>query len=328
MRNSTDAPVTVRRLSPPADHRAELAADVRSGLAETPKQIPSKYFYDARGSWLFEEITKLPEYYLTSIETEILVEQGRDILTSTDPDEMIELGSGASEKTRVLLDAMLEVSHGRRYVPIDISQAAIESAVKQLCTDYPTLAIDGMVGDYDEDLIHVPRRGSRLITFLGSTIGNLKSAERVVFFRRIAEMLDPGDHFLLGADLVKDVDTMVAAYNDSAGVTAEFTQNILTVINRELDADFDVETFIHRPVWNESGSCMEAWLEASQDAHITIAALDIEVDVKAGEMLHTEVSCKFTRETLEAELSEAGMTITEWHTDTRGWYALPLITLA
>lgn len=325
MRSTTDAPVTVRRLSPPADHRAELAVDVRAGMEESPRRIPSKYFYDARGSWLFEEITRLPEYYLTPIETEILTERASRILAVTNPDELIELGSGASEKTRLLLDAMLEFSDGRRYVPIDISQAAVETAVKQLCEDYLTLAIDGLVGDYDDDLVHVPRRGSRLVTFLGSTIGNLRSPERVTFFRRVAEMLESGDHFLLGVDLVKDIPTMVAAYDDSAGITADFTQNVLTVINRELDADFDVESFAHRPVWNPDDSCMEAWLEATEDAHVTIGDLGIEIDIRAGERIHTEVSCKFTPEALEAELAEAGLTVIDWNTDSRGWYALPLI---
>jgi L-histidine N-alpha-methyltransferase len=325
MRTASAAPVTIRRLSPPHDLTAELASDVGIGMRSTPKAIPSKYFYDARGSELFDEITRLPEYYLTRTETAILEAHAGEILDRIAPDELIELGSGSSEKTRLLLDAMLERAPGRCYVPIDISEAALASAVQALCDDYADLAIDGLVGDYDSDLGRVPRRGRRLVTFLGSTIGNFGAAERVAFFRSVANMLEPGDRFLLGVDLVKDVETMVAAYNDSAGVTADFTRNILTIINRELGADFDPNAFVHRPVWNSSASRMEAWLEASKPMDVSIADLEMRVRLSPGERIRTEVSCKFTRDGLASELACAGLAIEHWYTDERGWFGLPLV---
>ncbi len=325
MRTASSAPVTIRRLSPPHDLKSELAADVRIGMRSTPKNIPSKHFYDARGSELFDEITLLPEYYLTATETAILEAHAGEILERVVPDELIELGSGASEKTRLLLDAMLERTQGRCYVPIDISEAALTSAVKALCDDYASLAIDGLVGDYDTDLGRVPRRGRRLVTFLGSTIGNFEETERVAFFRTVAHMLEPGDRFLLGVDLVKDAAMMVAAYDDSAGITAGFTRNILAVVNRELGSDFDPDAFVHRPVWNSMASRMEAWLEASRPMRVSIADLDLTVELEEGERIHTEVSCKFTRSGLVSELGRAGLTIEDWYTDDRAWFGLALI---
>lgn len=189
MRTTADAPVTIRRLSPPQDLRAELAADIRRGMAAHPKRIPSKHLYDAEGSRLFEEITRLPEYYPTRTETAILAQRAAEILIASRPDELIELGSGASDKTRHLLDAMLAHTGGRRYVPIDISAEALTQAVKVLCSDYPTLTIDGLISDYDTDLPQVPRHGRRLVTFLGSTIGNLTGPARVGFLTELAGML-------------------------------------------------------------------------------------------------------------------------------------------
>lgn len=324
MRTEAAAPVTIRRLSEPRDWQSEIAADVLSGLRSSPKRIPSKYFYDARGSELFEQITRLPEYYLTRTERSILEASAADIVMRSQPSELVELGAGSAEKTRLLLDAMLAHTSGRRFVPIDISEAALVDAVRALCNDYPDLAIDGLVGDFDRDLRLIPRQGRRLITFLGSTIGNLVESERMDFYRSIAGALDGEDRFLLGVDLVKDPVTMVAAYDDEAGITAAFTRNILAVVNRELQADFAVRDFAHRPVWNAGESRMEAWLEAKRAMRVSIPGIGISVDLDRGERIHTEVSYKFTKATVSLELRRAGLEIEHWYTDSVGGFGLAL----
>lgn len=322
MRTAGDAPVTIRRLSEPSD--TDLAADIMSGLTSTPKAIPSKYFYDARGSELFEEITRLPEYYLTPAEREILRTHADDIMAIARPYELVELGSGSSEKTRLLIEAMRRAGTGRRYVPIDISEEALRRAARELCGDYLWLEIEGLVGDFHTDLPRAPRKGRRLVAFLGSTIGNLGNRERAVFLGEVRKMLQPDDHFLLGVDLVKDIPTMVAAYNDSAGVTAEFTRNVLRVVNGELNADFDVEAFEHVPCWNEELACMEAWLRASRPMTVHVRGIGLTVELAEGEMIHTEVSCKFTRDGVEAMFAEARFETDGWFTDRAGRFALAL----
>ncbi len=324
MRTTGDAPVTVRHLTEPKDVRTEMAADIMSGLTSTPKAIPSKYFYDARGSQLFEAITRLPEYYLTGAEREILEVHADDIMALARPHELVELGSGSSDKTRLLIDAMRRTGAGTRYVPVDISEDALLSAAKDLCVDYTWLEIEGLVGDFHSDLPAVPRRGRRLAMFLGSTIGNLQARERRAFLGQVRQILQPGDHFLLGVDLVKDVDTMVAAYNDSTGVTAEFTKNILHVVNRELGADFPVEVFEHVPRWNPTLAGMEAWLRASRAVTVRVVALNMEIEIDSGEMIHTEVSCKFTQQSVVEMLAGTGMVARGWFTDPAGRFALVL----
>jgi L-histidine N-alpha-methyltransferase len=322
MRATGAAPVTVRRLSATTDWRAQLAADVAAGMARTPKSIPSKYFYDARGSELFDLITLTPEYYLTRAETEILKASAGAILRLTQPDEIIELGSGSSAKTRLLIEAMWATGRGHRYVPIDISEDALTAAALGLCTDYQWLAVDGLVGDFTRDLPLLPRRGRRLMVFLGSTIGNMTSEERHEFLRLIEASMERGDAFLVGLDLVKQPDVLVAAYNDASGLTAEFTRNVLAVINRELGADFDLDGFTHLPVWNPDCSCMEAWLRADRPMRVRISALGQTVRLEAGEVIHTERSCKFERQGFIDELARAGLHLDEWFTDPKGWFAL------
>lgn len=322
MRTAGDAPVRIHRLSEPLDFRAELAADVMTGMTGTPKSIPSKYFYDGVGSDLFEEITLQPEYYLTRAETDILLEQADDIMDITGPSEIVEIGSGSSIKTRLLIEAMHRAGTGRRYVPIDISEDALTAAAQELCGAYTWLTIDGLIGDFNADLPKAPRLGKRLVIFLGSTIGNLEDAERTPFLRSVRSMLSPEDHFLLGVDLVKDVPTMVAAYDDAAGVTEAFTKNILTVVNRELDADFDVTRFDHVPVWNEAEERMEAWLRATEAMEIKIHDLNLAVHVEAGEEIFTEVSCKFTRDSVERMFAGSGLEIAGWLTDPDDRFAL------
>lgn len=327
MRSEGDAPVTIRRLSPPTDLDGELAADVHKGLGADVKTLPSKYFYDARGSELFEDITRLPEYYLTRAETTILERNAVDIVGSVRPNELVELGSGYSVKTKLLIDAMQATESGTRYVPIDISEEALAEAAKALCNYYPWLAIDGLVGDFFTDLARVPRHGRRLVTFLGSTIGNFPADVRIQFMRAVADMMEPGDGFLLGLDLVKDVDTLLAAYDDSAGVTAQFNKNILHVINRRLDAGFPVDDFTYSARWDPVTECVSMGLVANRDMLVPIRDLDMEVEFVAGEFLHNEVSCKFRRETIAEELDAAGLEISHWWTDPQERFAMAMTEL-
>ncbi len=318
------APVRVRRLSPPHDLRAELAADIGEGMLSVPKRIPSKYFYDEVGSRLFEEITKLPEYYLTRVETEILTRYAGEIMEASRPVELVELGSGSSVKTRLLLDAMLALGEEARYLPLDVSGEALRAAVQALCDDYPNLAIEGLIGDYEADLALVPRCGPSLVSFLGSTIGNFDRAGRVGFLRKLAGILEPSDSLLVGFDMVKDVSTMVRAYDDSQRLTGSFTLNILEVVNRELGADFPLDAFVHRPVWNAEESRMEAWLETTRALEVRIGHIDLVASFEAGEGIHVEVSTKFTRDMVVSELDEAGLALRAWYTDSQGWFALAL----
>jgi L-histidine N-alpha-methyltransferase len=318
------APVTVRYLSDPVDHAEELARDAREGLLGTPKTMPSKWFYDARGSQLFDDITRLPEYYLTRAETEILERCAGEIVAAVRPREIVELGSGYSVKTKLLIDAMRRCGSGSRYVPIDISEDALREAGRHLSTYYPWLAVDAFVADYLNDLDKIPRRGTRLVTFLGSTLGNYPRRERRRLLGALASSLSTGDGVLIGLDLVKPRRELLAAYDDAAGVTAEFNRNLLHVLNRELDGDFPVDEFVYEAAWNEGDSCIDMGLRASRATTVTLKKIDLEVHFAAGELLHNEVSCKFTRRGAEAELMDAGLLLDAWHTDERGRFALAL----
>lgn len=315
--------VTIRTLGPPTDWHAELEEDIREGLGSRPYWISSKYFYDARGSSLFDEITRLPEYYLTRTETGILEDHAEAILARTQPDELLELGSGYSRKTRLLIEALHTEAPGSHYVPIDISRSAIQDAVERLSADHPWLDIDGVVGDFF-DLQLLERRGRRLISFLGSTIGNLTQANRRAFLESISASMAEGDAFLVGFDLVKPLDVLVPAYNDERGVTAEFNRNVLAVLNRDLNADFPIECYEHEARWNADKLCIEMWLRATTGHTVTIGDLALEVPVASGEEIHTEYSCKFTRERADADLAEVGLEITAWYTDPHEWFALAI----
>jgi len=327
MRKVGDAPVTVSPLTPPTDHRAQLLEDVRHGFTAYRKHLPSKYFYDARGSELFEQITTLPEYYLTRAETEILEAHADALMDRLQPDEMVELGSGSSSKTRLLIEAMHRAG-GRRYVPIDISEDALRSAAMDLCTDYKWLEVEGLVGDYVADLDKVQHHGRRLIVFLGSTIGNYVPTLRHSLLRSVASALGPGDSFLLGVDLVKDEPTMVAAYDDSAGVSAEFNLNILRVVNQELDGDIPLDAFEHVTRFDPNYSCMEQSLRATRRVVANLQALDLAVTFVEGEEIHTEVSCKFTRQGVESDFRAAGMQLDQWLTDGQHRFALAVASHA
>lgn len=319
---------TIERLSSPVGLLDELAEDVRRGLlGPGPKWLPPKYFYDARGSELFEEITQLPEYYPTRAELEILEEVGHDWIATVGPEELVELGSGSSRKTRLLLEAMHRQGSGNRYVPFDVSADALEAAATTLTDAYPWLDVAGYVGDFHTDLHRIPHpRGRRLVTFLGSTIGNFLADRRGPLLAEIRTMMAPGDRFLVGADLVKDERILVAAYDDRAGVTAAFNRNMLVNLNRLGEADFPVEEFRHRAVWNADCSCIEMRLVASRACTVTFQALDgLQVTFEPGEELLTEHSCKFTRASLEAELADGGLAVERWRTDGHDRFALALV---
>jgi L-histidine N-alpha-methyltransferase len=306
------------------DVAEQLRGDVRAGLTADPKWLPPKWFYDARGSELFEEITRLPEYYPTRAEREILAERAGEIAALTGARTLVELGSGSSEKTRLLLDALQRNGGLAAFIPLDVSAAALRDAVGLLAGDYPTLAIQGVVGDFSRHLKLLPRADRRLVAFLGGTIGNLLPETRAAFLAELRAVLEPGEWLLLGADLVKDPAVLVPAYDDAAGVTAEFNRNVLHVLNRELGADFDVPAFAHIARWNAEREWIEMRLRATRQMEVRVAELDLAVEFAAGEDLHTEVSAKFRAEGLTAELAGAGFSVHRFWTDPAGRFSLSL----
>ncbi len=308
----------------PSDLDRTLRRDVRDGLAADPKTLPPKWFYDDRGSALFDEITRLPEYYPTRCERAILAEHAKEIAVLTDADTFVELGSGTSEKTLLLLDAFASTGRLRRFVPFDVSEGTLRDAAARIDERYPGLEVHAVVGDFERHLREIPMVGTRLVAFLGGTIGNLDPAERTTFLGDVAALLRPGEHLLLGTDLVKDEARLVAAYDDAAGVTAEFNRNVLSVINDALDADFDPDRFRHEAVWNEDEERIEMWLHADEAHEVTIDVLDLTVAFDAGEGVRTELSCKFTAERLDAELDDAGFAPVARWTDDDGDFALTL----
>jgi L-histidine N-alpha-methyltransferase len=301
-----------------------LRADALAGLSAAPKWLPPKWFYDARGSELFEEITRLPEYYPTRAEREILQRHGDDIAAETGAHTLVELGSGSSEKTRLLLDAL--GAHGtlRSFVPLDVSESALREAVEAIIADYPALEVHGVVGDFTEHLADLPGTPPRLVAFLGGTIGNLLPDERATFFSSVRGVLEEDEWLLLGTDLVKSPGVLVPAYDDSAGVTAEFNRNVLHVLNRELGADFDVDGFGHVALWNEKREWIEMRLRAEREMRVKVPEIDLEVHFTEGEELRTEISAKFRREGVEAELDRAGFALHGWWTDTQERFAVSL----
>jgi len=301
-----------------------IEEDVRRGLTASPKDIPPKWFYDDRGSALFDEITRLPEYYPTRREREILRANAAEIVQRADADTLVELGSGTSEKTRVLLDAMRNAGDLRRFVPFDVSKQTLHDAAAAIEKEYPGIDVQPVVGDFTLDLDTIPRAGRRLVAFLGGTIGNLLPEARARFLRDVAKMLGPDDTFLLGTDLVKNVDRLVAAYDDAAGITAEFNKNVLRVMNRELDASFEVDAFEHVAAWDDEREWIEMRLRSTRSQTIELRALELAVAFEAGEEMRTEVSAKFRRERVESELAAAGMELVEWWTDPGGDFALSL----
>ncbi|MFD7614567.1 L-histidine N(alpha)-methyltransferase [Streptomyces sp. NPDC059828] len=317
------SPFQLTRTLPDDAAGAALRADVLRGLTRTPKELPPKWFYDARGSELFEDITRLPEYYPTRAEREILIDRADEIAAVTGARTLVELGSGSSEKTRHLLEALTGL---RSYVPVDVSESALKGAADALLREHPALDIHAMTADFTQALELPATPGPRLVAFLGGTIGNLLPGERDAFLRAVRSMLSPGDALLLGTDLVKEEDVLVAAYDDTAGVTAEFNRNVLAVIDRELGADFDPDAFAHVALWNREEEWVEMRLRARQALKVTIRALDLVVPFEAGEDIRTEVSAKFRQEGVRTELADAGLKLSEWWTDSAGRFALSLST--
>jgi L-histidine N-alpha-methyltransferase len=316
--------VTIEVHLPEGGSLADLATDVREGLCRPFKELPPKYFYDERGSQLFEEITQLPEYYPTRAERAIIQDRADEIVAAAGANTLIELGSGSAAKTRVLLDAMRDAGSLETYVPVDISEEITRETAANLIDEYPDLTVHGVVCDYEIHLERLPREEGGLFAFLGGTIGNFYPAVRRSFLARIASLMYPGDRFLLGTDLVKDRARLEAAYNDSAGVTAEFNKNVLHVLNRELDADFHTEAFEHVALWDEDNSWMDIRLRSLVEQSVSLASLEMDVAFAEGEEMRTEISAKFTREELERVYTRVGLELVEWWTDPDGLFALSL----
>jgi L-histidine N-alpha-methyltransferase len=299
-----------------------LAHDVRRGLTAPRKTLPSKYFYDERGSRLFDEICRLPEYYLTRVDTRLLRRHADELVALVRPTDVIELGAGSARKTRLILDALARAgSAGVRYVPMDVSESALLDTAEQLRRDYPQMPVHAIACDYEHHLDLLPRGRRRLVLFLGSTIGNFPPAQAAAFVRRIADRLSAGDAILLGMDLVKSAAVLHAAYNDAAGVTAEFNRNILRVVNRGLGADFRPDDYEHLAFFNRDTSQIEMHLRAERGHTVRIRALDLDVPFAAGETIHTEISRKFRRSDAEDLFAAAGCRLACWWTDERQYFA-------
>jgi L-histidine N-alpha-methyltransferase len=307
-----------------ADLARALRDDARAGLTATPKSLPPKWFYDARGSELFERITELPEYYPTRAERSALTAHAADIAEIAGAKTLVELGSGSSDKTRLLLDELHRHGTLARFVPLDVSEPALRAAATAIDADYPDLDVHAIAGDFTRHLDEIPAGDGRLVAFLGGTIGNFEPDERARFLRDLRAVLHPGEWFLLGTDLVKQEATLVAAYDDSAGVTAEFNRNVLRVLNRQLGADFDPEAFTHVALWDAEQEWIEMRLRATRPMRVRVAALDLSVSFAGGEELHTEISAKFRRSGVSAELAAAGFEAVRWWTDPKGRFGVTL----
>jgi len=300
-----------------------LATDVRIGLTATPKELPPKWFYDDRGSELFDQITRLPEYYPTRAERSILDRYADDIAVATGADTLVELGSGTSEKTRLLLDALAGSGTLTRFVPFDVSEQTLRDAATSIADEYH-VEVHAVVGDFERHLDRIPTGGRRMVAFLGGTIGNFLPDARTRFLRSIADGLGPDDSLLLGTDLVKDRGRLVAAYDDAAGVTAAFNKNVLLVVNQRLDADFDLDRFEHVARFDEQHEWIEMRLRTPEATTVAVRALDLAVEFAPGEEMRTEISAKFTRARVDQTMADAGLRVEHWWTDPGGDFALSL----
>lgn len=321
-----DAPIQIDSFLEPGGERS-LADDVLDGLTRPFKELPPKHFYDTRGAELFDRICELPEYYPTRAERAILDARAPLIAELTDAAELVELGSGTAAKTRVLLDALHAAGSLRRYVPLDVTEAMVRDCASELVECYPGLRVHGVIGDFERHLDGVPtplEDGSRLVAFLGGTIGNFPPGSRRRFLRQIGGLLRDRDHLLMGIDLVKDPRLIEAAYDDSAGVTAEFNRNVLHVLNRELDADFEPAAFDHVATFDPQHEWIEMRLRSSRRQTVSVRALELSVSFEEGEEMRTEISAKFTRRRVEDDLAAAGLALTHWLTDPDKLFALTL----
>ncbi|MFJ3639554.1 L-histidine N(alpha)-methyltransferase [Streptomyces sp. NPDC090108] len=315
------SPLHVTRTLPEDATDAALRADVLAGLTSEPKWLPPKWFYDARGSELFEKITQLPEYYPTRAEREILAARADEIAAASGARTLVELGSGSSEKTRYLIDALTSLE---AYVPVDVSESALVGAGEALIAERPGLEVHALIADFTAPLALPDTPGPRMVAFLGGTIGNLLPDERADFLSSVRSLLAPGDSLLLGTDLVKDPRVLVLAYDDVPKVTAAFDKNVLAVVNRELGADFDLDAFDHVALWDPEREWIEMRLRSRVAQTVKVPALDLAVHFAQGEDLRTEVSAKFREEGVTAELAKAGLELTRWWTDAKGRFALSL----
>jgi len=323
----TSATQTAVRIDSHLDSTQErsLADDVLDGLTRPFKELPPKHFYDGRGAELFDQICELPEYYPTRTERSILERSAGEIAAITGAVELVELGSGTAAKTRVLLDALHASGTLARYIPVDVTEGMVRECAYELIEEYPGLQVHGVIGDFERHLDRVPSAaGPRLVVFLGGTIGNFPPGSRRRFLRQIAGLLGPEDHLLMGTDLVKDPDVLEAAYDDVQGVTAEFNRNVLHVLNRELDADFDPEDFDHVALFDRKHEWIEMRLRARRDHTVTVRSLELPVHFDEGEEMRTEISAKFTRERLRGDLSAADLELVRWLTDPDELFALTL----
>jgi L-histidine N-alpha-methyltransferase len=308
----------------PDEWARNLREDAVVGLRGSPKELPPTWLYDDRGSELFDEITRLDEYYPTRAERAILQDRADEIAALSGADTLVELGAGTSEKTRILLDALASRGQLRRFVPFDVAEPTLIATAEAVAEEYPDIEVRGVVGDFRHHVEDIPRVGRRMIAFLGGTIGNLRAAERAELLSGLARTMSAGDTLLLGTDLVKDRARLVAAYDDAAGVTAAFNKNVLTVLNRELGADFDVDRFEHVARFDEDYEWIEMRLRSIGEQTVHIPALDLVLHFDDGEELRTEISAKFRPEKTRAELEAAGLHVTGWWTDDAGDYGLAL----
>ena len=341
------ARATVRSLGDTSEDLERMAEEVRAGLLSKPKDLSPwpKYFYDEKGSELFEEITTLPEYYQTRTELSILREKAPEIVARTRCRELVELGSGSASKTRALLDAMMAARESSgpgadrvRYVPLDVSESALTGSARRLLEEYPALEISGFVGDFDRSLECLLARsswttdepgvdgaaGRRLVIFLGGTIGNFTPERRREFLQRLRAGLKEGDHLLIGVDLVKDARVLEASYDDAAGVTARFNKNLLNVLNRKLGGQFDPELFTHRAFYNAGAARIEMWLDSKVAQKVPVTALGLEIPFEAGEGMRTEISHKFTPDSVAEAFDEAGLRLLDLYTDDENLFGLAL----
>ncbi len=323
--STTAERITIQVNLPPGGPLSGMAADVRAGLTSPFKELSPRYFYDERGSELFEQITELEEYYPTRCERTILEHRAAEICEAANrPASLIELGSGSARKTQVLLDAMRDAGCLETYCPVDISEEITRETAERIAREYDGISVRGLVCDFEFDLERVPVGGPRVIALLGGTIGNFAPHQRAGFLRRISNLLGPEDRFLLGTDLVKEPRILEAAYNDSEGVTAEFNKNVLAVLNRELGADFEIGSFEHVARWDPENLWVDIRLRSLANQVVNVSALDMLVPFGAGEEMRTEISTKFLRPGLEGIYREAGLELTDWWTDPEGLYALSL----
>lgn len=304
----------------------QMAVDVRAGLTSTPKVLPPKYFYDGRGSDLFDQITRLPEYYPSRTEAAILNTYADEIAQLSAATTLLELGSGTSEKTRRLLRALAQAGTLERFVPFDVDPVVLQEASATIGREFPGLDVHPEVGDFEKHLGELPRHAGTMIAFLGSTIGNMDPAQRASFLAGVRGVLAPGDTFLVGLDLVKGTERLLAAYDDAQGVTAAFNKNVLAVMNSSLGANFDLAGFDHVARWNPEREWVEMRLRSLRDQKVWFTDLDLEVAFAAGEEMRTEISSKFRRETISAELDAARLAVAHWWTDPDEDFAVLLAT--